>query len=68
MLIPPIDLVDISFLFAVGTIVLLITAELSSPHYGPINLIIDRKRLKNLAITIGIFFMATVLLCRLLAQ
>ena len=51
---------DISLLLAVCTAVLLITSELLSPHYGRINIKINRNKLQNTAIAFSILFLATV--------
>jgi len=56
----PLGFWDISLLIAVTAIILLITSEMLSPYYGKVNILIDRKRLKNAAITFSIIFLATV--------
>jgi hypothetical protein len=56
---PPLTFIDISLQFTVGAIVLLITAELSSPSYGQTNLTINRQKLKNAAYVTGIMFLIT---------
>lgn len=56
----PLNLWDISLILAVTAIILLITSELLSPYYGPSNLRINKKRLKNAAITTSIIFLVTV--------
>jgi hypothetical protein len=56
----PLGIWDISLLFALTAIVLLITSELLSPHYGKVNLKISRKRLRNSALTFSILFLTTV--------
>ena len=53
---------DISLWLAITAIILLVTSELISPHYGRINVVIDKKRLKNVALTVGILFLCTVAL------
>ena len=55
---PSID--ELSLLFAVSALVLLVTSELISPYYGKVNLSIDRKKLRNCAIVFAILFLATV--------
>ena len=54
------DFWDISLLLAITAIILLITSELVSPHYGKINILINKKKLKNTAITVSILFLITV--------
>jgi len=56
----PLDLWSLSLLFATTAIILLITSELLSPHYGRMNIKINRKRLKNTAMAFSIAFLATV--------
>ncbi len=56
---PPLLFTDFSLLFAVGTIVLLLTAELSSPYYGHTNLAVNRRKLKDAAYATGIIFLIT---------
>jgi len=56
----PLGFWDISLLLATTAIILLITSELLSPHYGKINILINKKKLKNTAITVSILFLITV--------
>jgi hypothetical protein len=56
----PLTLVDASLVLAVTAIVLLITSEILSPYYCPAILKIDRKRLRNAALTTSILFLITV--------
>ena len=56
----PIGFWDISLLLAITAIILLITSELVSPQYGKINILINKKRLKNTAITVTTLFLITV--------
>jgi len=58
----PLTLWDISLLLAVTAITLLVTSELLSPYYGKINVKINKKRLRNTAMTFSIMFLATVAL------
>jgi len=60
MQLPPLTFSDLSLLLALGAIILLITAELTSPYYGLTNLTINKKKLRNAALTIGILFLVTV--------
>ncbi len=48
----PLTFWDISLWLAVTAIILLITAELISPYYGQTNLLINKKKLKNAALTL----------------
>lgn len=56
----PIGFWDISLLLAITAIILLITSELLSPHYGKVNILINKKRLRNTAITVSTLFLITV--------
>ena len=56
----PLGLWDVSLWLAVTAIVLLITSEMLSPYYGRINIQINRKRLRNAAVTVAILFLGTV--------
>jgi hypothetical protein len=56
----PLSLSDASIVLAVAAIVLLVTSEIFSPYYGPANLKINRKRLRNAALTMSILFLATM--------
>jgi hypothetical protein len=56
----PLTLLDASLVLAVTAIVLLVTSEILSPYYGPANLKINKKRLRNAALTTSILFLATV--------
>ena len=41
-------------------IILLVTSELISPRHGKTNILINQKRLKNAALTMGLLFLITV--------
>jgi hypothetical protein len=56
----PLNLWDISLLLAITGIVLLITSELLSSHYGKASILINKKRLRNTAITVSTLFLITV--------
>jgi hypothetical protein len=56
----PLNLWDVSLILAVTAIILLVTSEILSPYYGTTNLKINKKRLKNSAITTSILFLVTV--------
>lgn len=58
----PLGIWDISLLFASTAIILLLTSELLSLRYGKINVKINRKRLRNTALTFSTLFLATVVL------
>lgn len=56
----PLSLLDTSLVLAVTAIVLLVTSEILSPYYGTVNLKINKKKLRNAALTTSILFLATV--------
>lgn len=56
----PLSFWDISLWLAVTAIILLITSELISPYYGKTNLLINKKRLRNVALTVSTLFLITV--------
>jgi hypothetical protein len=56
----PLSFWDISLLLAVTAIILLVTSELLSPYYGKTSLKINKKKLRNAALTTSILFLATV--------
>ena len=56
----PLGFWDISLWLAVTSIILLITSELISPYYGRTNILINKKRLKNVSLIMGILFLITV--------
>lgn len=59
----PMSMSDISLWLAVMAIILLITSELisSATEYSR-NIVIDRKRLRLVALALGLGFMATVVM------
>ena len=58
----PLSFWDLSLWLAVTAIILLTTTELISPNYGKTNLLIERKRLRNVALTVSILFLITVII------
>jgi len=60
MQLPPLTFSDLSLLLALGAIILLITAELTSPYYGLTNLTINKKKLRNAALTMTLLFLLIV--------
>jgi len=56
----PLGFLDISLWLAIAAMILLVTSQMLSPHYGKINIQIDRKKLKNVAFAISILFLATM--------
>lgn len=60
MLLPPLTVQNLSMLLAVSAILLLVTAELVPYVFGEKTLISDMKKLRNLALVLGVLFMVTV--------
>jgi hypothetical protein len=58
---PP-GLWDVSLWLAIVAIILLATSELVSPYRGQTNLLIDKKRLRRVALVVGILFLMTLAL------
>jgi hypothetical protein len=56
----PLSFWDISLWLAIAAIVLLITSELISPYYGKTNMLINKKRLRNVSIIVSTLFLITV--------
>jgi hypothetical protein len=59
----PLSVSDIGLWLAVTAIILLVTSELLSSSTGPLgNVAIDKKRLRIIALLLGLGFMATVVM------
>jgi hypothetical protein len=56
----PISFSDIILWLASTSLILLITTELVPPHYSKINLLINRSRLRTVALALGAFFIFMV--------
>ena len=56
----PLSFWDISLWLAITAIILLVTSELVSPYHGKINLIINKKRLRNVALAFSTLFLVTI--------
>jgi hypothetical protein len=56
----PLSFWGISLWLATTAIILLITSELISPYYGKTNLLINRRKLRNVALAVSILFLMTV--------
>jgi len=59
-LISPLSFWDLSLWIAVTAIILLVTSELLSPYYGRTSIVVNKKRLRMVALSLGILFMITV--------
>jgi hypothetical protein len=60
MQLPPLTFSDLSLLLAVGAISLLVASELASFQYGLTNLTLNKKKLRNAALTTGLLFLVTI--------
>jgi hypothetical protein len=60
MLLLPLTVQDLSLLLAVSAILLLVTAELVPYVFGEKTLVSDMKKLRNLAMVLGVLFVVTV--------
>jgi hypothetical protein len=58
----PLSFWDISLWLAVTATILLIASELISPYYGRTSLLINKKRLRSVALITSIMFLITVAL------
>lgn len=58
----PLTFWDISLWLAVTAIILLATAELISPYYGKTNPLIEKGKLRQTALLLGVLFMVTVVI------
>jgi hypothetical protein len=56
----PLGFWDLSLWAAITAIILLATSELLSPYYGRIDILINRKRLRIVALIVALIFLATV--------
>jgi len=56
----PLGLWDLSLWAAITAIILLATSELLSPYYGRTRLMINRRRLRVVALVVALIFLATV--------
>ena len=56
----PLGFWDLSLWTAVVAIILLITSELLSPYYGRTGILINRKRLRAVALVVALIFLGTV--------
>jgi len=56
----PLSFNDISLWTAVVAIILLVTSELLSPYYGRTGIMINRRRLRLVALVAAFIFLSTV--------
>jgi len=62
MLLPPVPIEDLSLLLGVSAILLLVTTEFVPYVFGEKTLVSEMKKLRNMAIAIGILFLTTVVI------
>jgi hypothetical protein len=58
----PLSFWDITLWLAVTAIILLVTSELISPYYGKSKVLINKPRLRNAALIVGVLFLVTVIM------
>jgi hypothetical protein len=56
----PLGLSDLSLWTAIVAIILLVTSELLSPYYGRTGIVLNRKRLRIVALAVALIFLTTV--------
>jgi hypothetical protein len=56
----PLNLDDICILIAVIAIILLVSSEMLSSYYGNVNILIDKKKLKNATVSVVITLLLTL--------
>jgi len=56
----PLTLWDLSLWTAITAIILLATSELLSPYYGRTRLMINKRRLRIVALVVALVFLASV--------
>ena len=62
MVFPPITIQDLSILLAASAILLLITAEILPYIFGDKTFVSDMRKLRNLAIVLGLLFVVTIVI------
>jgi len=62
MSLPLLTVQDLSVLLAVSAILLLVTAELVPYIFGERTLVSDMKKLRNIAIVLGLLFLVTIVI------
>jgi hypothetical protein len=55
----PLTFWDLSLLFAVIAIILMVSSEMLSSHYGKVNILVDKKRLRAAAVAVTVTFLVT---------
>jgi len=58
----PLTVQDLSILFATSAILLLVTAEIIPYVFGEKTLISDMKKLRNVALVLGLLFIVTIVI------
>lgn len=56
----PLGFHELSLWLAISSIILLATSELLSPYYGRTGLLIEKGRLRRVALVLGVLFLSTV--------
>jgi len=58
----PLSLADMTLWLGITTLLLLITSEFISPYYGKIGIVIEKRRLRQIAIILGALFLLDALI------
>jgi hypothetical protein len=57
----PLSFTDISLWTAIMATILLVTSELMSPYYGRTGIVLNRRRLRAVALIFALVFLSTVM-------
>ena len=60
MQLPPLTFTDVTLLLAVGAVILIITVELCSPYNGLTNLVLNKRKLRSVALALSFIFFITI--------
>ena len=58
----PLSYLDVSLIIAVIAIILFVTSEMLSSYYGKVDMLIDKKKLRNASVAVLIIFLITMAL------
>jgi hypothetical protein len=62
MLLPPLNVQDLSMLLAISAILLLVTAELAPYVFGEETLVSDTRKLRYLSLVLGVLFLVSIII------
>ena len=58
----PLNFDEITIWLALTSMILLVTSEVLSPYYDKIQVLINKKRLRNVAVAISLLFIASIII------